>query len=68
MRFTIDNHSRNPLHWGKCTIKQANKPIKIWGFEYKKRDIVEYLTIQWVFVIFFGTKYKALSNFPLDYV
>jgi hypothetical protein len=39
---------------------------KMYGFKFEKYDVSGKLEKQWIFVIYYGNKFRAWSNMPIS--
>lgn len=62
INITIDNQFRHPFRWGRCPINLKS----FWVFGFKYYTLKENMRVKdrWVFVFYFGKKYKSWSNYP----
>ncbi len=64
LNWTVDNILRHPLRWGKCPVAQIDDH-KTFGITFETRYETLYIKKRWVLVIYYGSGYKAWSNYPL---
>ena len=40
-------------------------PKKVYGIEFLRRPVVGFIKKQWIFIIYYGHRYKAFSNYNI---
>lgn len=65
INLTLDNCFRNPFRWGRCPISIYN--IKVFGIIIVYGEMMPTTLInRWYIVLYYGSKYKAWSNYPIQ--